>query len=598
MKVKFRKYMAWFAVFVLVFQTVLVLPAKADTFPELLSGASDEIKADMISTDSLTTSTDGRYTVFAGPAMDITNRATESYVIDNTTGKITEVSVSSDGVEGSGAAGYGSTTYSVISADGRYVIFLSYATNLVRLDLSGGYTQIFIHDLQTGDTSLVSASSNGVPANAGSNMPVISADGRYVAFRSNASNLVTGDTNSSPDVFLHDRQTSQTTRVSVSSNGGQANGDWRSLYSYAPSISADGRYVAFLSTAKNLVSGVTQLTQNIYVHDCRTGKTALVSVAYDGAEQNVTSFSSYISSDGRYVAFESNSTNLIPGGTDGSRYTFVTQNPLFSTIYNLPPRANQGPNQTIAVGSTVALDGSNSSDPERDYPLIYDWSFVSVPQGSTTVINNPNSVYPTFIPDTKGNYVVSLTVTDSLGLSSQPVTLTVTALNVLSLSDANLWFGIQNNTDQGAKFDIRTELYLNSNLISVGQYGCVADFSKDKSLAKEVSVPFSAAPLGLDLKPGDTLTLKTLARVGTNREGLICGEIAATSGLRLYFDGTTAPSEFGIGMNFNPITNYFLSFTKGNYLLNDESPDGNLRHVDSVAINYENGNPWRDVGSW
>jgi Tol biopolymer transport system component len=152
---------------------------------------------------------------------------------------ITErVSVTSNGGQGNGD----SSTPS-ISADGRYVAFGSTANNLVTGD-TNGYGDNFVHDRQTGQTILTSVASNGTQGNDwSSGHPVISADGRYVAFSSNASNLVIGDTNGYADVFVHDLQSRQTTRVSVSSNGTQGNND-----SWMPSISADGRYVIFPST--------------------------------------------------------------------------------------------------------------------------------------------------------------------------------------------------------------------------------------------------------------------------------------------------------------------------------------------------------------
>ena len=125
-----------------------------------------------------------------------------------------------------------------------------------------------------GDTTRVSVASDGAQGNGYSYHPSISADGRYVAFESDASNLVSGDTNGARDVFVHDRQGGGTTRVSVASDGAQGNGG-----SAHPSISADGRYVAFQSDASNLVSGDTNGWSDIFVYDRQTGQTTRVSVA-------------------------------------------------------------------------------------------------------------------------------------------------------------------------------------------------------------------------------------------------------------------------------------------------------------------------------
>jgi hypothetical protein len=164
-----------------------------------------------------------------------------------------------------------------------------------------------------GTTERVSVASDGTQGNGNPGSFTISADGRYVAFDSWASNLVSGDTNGRTDVFVHDRQTGQTTCVSVAYDGTLGNGD-----SISPSISADGRYVAFDSGANNLVSGDTNGTSDIFVHDRLTGLTSLVSVASDGTQGNSSTMSLSISADGRYVAFESWASNLVSGDTNST----------------------------------------------------------------------------------------------------------------------------------------------------------------------------------------------------------------------------------------------------------------------------------------
>jgi len=191
-------------------------------------------------------------------------RRSPVHPLSPTAGATTRVSVASDGGQGNG-----DSRYSSISADGRYVAFRSWASNLVGGD-TNSEQDIFVHDRQTGQTTRVSVASDGGQGNYDSQYPSISADGRYVAFDSWASNLVGGDTNGGPDVFVHDRQTGQTARVSVASDGGQGNDG-----SYWPSISADGRYVAFYSWASNLVGGDTNGCCDIFVHD-RGGRGAAV----------------------------------------------------------------------------------------------------------------------------------------------------------------------------------------------------------------------------------------------------------------------------------------------------------------------------------
>lgn len=229
-------------------------------------------------------------------------------------GQTTRVSVASDGTQGNYRSGYYSLS---ISADGRYVAFSSYATNLVAGD-TNGREDVFVHDRQTGQTTRVSVSSGGMQGNDDSYYPSISSDGRYVAFVSYATNLVTGDANESEDVLVRDRQTGLTTRISVSSSSMEGNND-----SFSPSISADGRYVAFESYATNLVIGDTNTATDIFVRDRQTGQTTRVSVASDGTQGNDDSSSPSISADGQYVAFESWAPNLVTGDTNGSLDVFV-----------------------------------------------------------------------------------------------------------------------------------------------------------------------------------------------------------------------------------------------------------------------------------
>jgi Tol biopolymer transport system component len=216
------------------------------------------------------------------------------------TGTTERVSVSTTGVEGNRASAGPS-----ISADGRVVAFDSLATNLAAGD-TNGKRDVFVHDRVTGETTLVSLGQGGTAANNESQSPSVSADGRYVAFESLASNLVPGDTNLAWDVFVHDRVTGETTRASVSSAAAEALGT-----STSPSISGDGRFVAFYSSAADLVPGDVNGVGDVFVRDRLTGTTSLVSVAFDGTSADDASTMPSISADGRVVAFESWATNLL-----------------------------------------------------------------------------------------------------------------------------------------------------------------------------------------------------------------------------------------------------------------------------------------------
>jgi Tol biopolymer transport system component len=237
----------------------------------------------------------------------------EDGVYDEGNGTTARASISSSGVEGN----HDSYNPS-ISADGRFVAFESYATNLVDDD-DNGHPDVFVHHRESGTTERVSTSSSGVEGNHDSNDPSISADGQFVAFESYSSNLVSGDNNGKFDVFVHDRESGTTERVSISSSDEEGHGD-----SFNPSISADGRSVAFDSDATDLVSGDTNNCKDVFVRDRQAGTTERVSVSYTGAQGNGgDSREPSISADGRFVAFSSRANDLVGQDTNGREDVFV-----------------------------------------------------------------------------------------------------------------------------------------------------------------------------------------------------------------------------------------------------------------------------------
>lgn len=268
--------------------------------------------------DSLvpTVSADGRYVAFYSFASDLvegdTNGQADVFVRDRRTGETERISVGPDGLEGDRASVRPS-----ISADGRFVTYSSFATNLVTGD-SNGASDIFVHDRQTGVTERVSVGSGGAQSNGSAFAPAISGNGRFVSFYSSASSLVEGDTNGQSDVFVHDRQTGETERVSVRSDGVQANGG-----SFVSSLSTDGEVVVFETLASNLVDDDTNGAGDVFVHDRSTGTTERVSLAADGSEGNGSSQGASLSADGRYVAFYSRASNLVAGDTNGVDDVFV-----------------------------------------------------------------------------------------------------------------------------------------------------------------------------------------------------------------------------------------------------------------------------------
>ncbi len=287
----------------------------AGDLPVRISVVSDGSQANALSM-SPSINGDGRFVAFTSDADNLvpgdTNGDRDVFVHDRLLGETIRMSVASQGSQANDISESPS-----ISADGRYVAFASVASNLVFED-TNGHKDIFVHDRLTGQTTRVSVASDGGESDGRSDSPSISADGQYVAYVSVASNLVPGDTNLSWDTFVHDRLTGQTTRVSIASDGSEASssGD-------RPSISADGRYVAFVSPNSNLVSGDTNGTSDIFIHDRANGQTKRVSVDSDGHEGNAPSNYPSISADGDIVAFESMASNLAPGDTEWTWDVFV-----------------------------------------------------------------------------------------------------------------------------------------------------------------------------------------------------------------------------------------------------------------------------------
>lgn len=253
------------------------------------------------------TSGDGRYVVFASTSSSLvtgdTNDAEDVFLYDRVSALVTLVSVN-------GASQIGGSDPS-ISADGRFVAF----TN----------GDVWVRDLLTSTTTKASNGLSGAATNGVSREPAISGDGRFVAFTSSATNLVGGDTNASDDIFVFDRQTSTTTRVSVATGGAQPTLPASQAHSRWPSISGNGRYVAFQSDASNLVASDTNVATDVFLHDRQTTTTTRVGVVTGapGAQLAKGGSQPSLSADGRYVAFVSNSGELLSGAVNALTQVFV-----------------------------------------------------------------------------------------------------------------------------------------------------------------------------------------------------------------------------------------------------------------------------------
>ena len=259
---------------------------------------------------------DGQRVVFASTASNLvpadTNLQSDVFVRDRAAGTTTRMSVDSNGAQATG-----SSITPAIAGDGGTATFVSSAANLVAGD-TNGRLDVFVHDLATGATQRVSVATDGSQTTSDSFAPSVSRDGRRVAFVSLASNLVGGDTNNTFDVFVHDRTTATTVRVSVDSMGMQTNGP-----SFAPRLSADGLMIVFHSQATNLVADDTNGVSDVFVHDLATGTTERVSVGSMGEQGNFASTAGTLSADGRYAAFTSDASTLVVGDTNAATDVFV-----------------------------------------------------------------------------------------------------------------------------------------------------------------------------------------------------------------------------------------------------------------------------------
>ncbi len=281
---------------------------------------------------------DGRYVAFMSYAQNLVpgdgNGVSDVFVPDRAAQTTTRVGLGPNGSEPDGhCIAILVESGPAISADGRYIAFNSLATNLVPGDTSGLW-DVFVWDRVTATTSRVSVGTSGAQADSECLHPAISADGRYVGFSSPATTLVTGDQNLAFDVFVRDRDVDsngifdepggvETRRVSVSSTGIEGNYWSGAFCTNRNAISSNGRFVAFCGAASNLVLNDTNNCPDVFVHDLETRATERVSVSSAGVECDIDSGDPWLSADGRYVAFSSRASNLAPMPTPGG----------FSSVY-------------------------------------------------------------------------------------------------------------------------------------------------------------------------------------------------------------------------------------------------------------------------
>lgn len=301
----------------------------------------------------------GRFVAFDTLPTFGPSQRTDVYVKDLRTGRLTLASADAQGNPGDGPS-YGPPS---ISGNGRHVAFYSDATNLVPGD-ANGTGDIFVKTLRTGQVALASADAAGHQANAFSQAPSLSADGRTVAFSSGATNFAPVPGNGIDEIFVKDLRTGQLTLASADAAGNAGNGE-----SNNPSISADGRTVAFASAATNLAPGDADGLQDIFVKDLRTGQVTLVSADAAGNHGNGISAAPAISPNGRFVSFESNGSNLVPGAGGGHADVFLKDlwtGGIGLIAANPPPPPRQG----ITFARTSVTDTGEVAFASRTADLV------------------------------------------------------------------------------------------------------------------------------------------------------------------------------------------------------------------------------------
>jgi Tol biopolymer transport system component len=353
--------------------------------PEFVSIRSTGTQANR-SSEAPSLSHTGRYVAFASSASNLAikgdrNGTADVFVYDRNEGRTNRVSIRSDLREANGSS-YDAS----ISGNGRFVAFTSLASNLAVKGDNNGDSDIFVHDRTTVKTNRVSISSKLKEGNSSSYSSSISGDGRMVAFVSYANNLVPRDTNRAPDVFVYNRATRKTIRVSIASDGTQANAE-----SSSPMISADGAYVAFQSPASNLVADDDNAVTDIFVHDLSSGQTSRVSRGMAGSETDGDSFIPAISADGRYVAFQSIAQNLVPGDTNGAPNRWEGLD-----VFRYDRQTAQ--TERVSVGDDGEQANGPSNDPGDDPSITADGRYVCFASSASNLVDDDtNGAFDVFV---------------------------------------------------------------------------------------------------------------------------------------------------------------------------------------------------------
>jgi Tol biopolymer transport system component len=345
-------------------------------------------------------SADGRWVVFTSNASNLTphdtNGARDVFLRDRRTGTTKRESWTSREAQ----ANIGTGDTAVVSDDGRFVAFTSESTNLAPHE-TNNWPDVFLRDRKRGVTGRVSLNSQEAPADNESELSAISAGGRFVLFTSPASNLAAHDTNHSSDVFLRDRMTGTTHLVSEGRDG--AAGDAAST---AVALSPQARYVVFESTASNLVPGDTNHTSDFFILDRRTGTTRRVSVDSHGRQGVATSSADVpfgaISAGGRYVVFSTDHSGLVDGDTNGDFDVFVRY-------------LRNGTTQLVSVGG----DGARGDADSFGTGISADGRYVVFETRATSLLSGQDSAGQVLVRDRSARDTWPVSVSPHLALGNQ-----------------------------------------------------------------------------------------------------------------------------------------------------------------------------------
>lgn len=418
------------------------------------------------------------------------------YLFDRRTSSLEPISVSN-----TGELANAHSDSAAASSDGEWIAFSSFANNIVPND-TDNFADVFLYNRTTRSVESISIAANGVQGNNDSEEPRISSDGRFVAFVSDASNLVANDRNGLGDAFLYDRVTRSIQRVNVSNSGAESNG-----FTFPPAISGDGRYVAFQSLASNLAVSDTNRNSDLFVYDRTTKTTERLSISFPAGSR--TNVSPSLSEDGQYVVFDSLNSVLNPSDPSTTKSIFVFDR--FASPNTVGSSASQ-----LSLVSKSLVGQVNNGDNQRANISSDGRSIVFESRSSNLVANDTNQLSDIFIspnPFENANRAISLQVGQELnsldiGLVPNPGEILGTVFEDLSSNGV---------FDEGEPGLLGWAVFLDLNANNRRDVGEPTAISQSDGTYRFGEVPsFRSYVIGLEVPSGwDATTLPTTSNSST-----------------------------------------------------------------------------------